>query len=575
MSFQTKRQATILLGIAALTACTRQVGTEGFRTQFLPVAPKPVVYDIAKSMEAVAEPKLSPRVPLKEVPNFLAAAPKPAARLTMESRVRLADVRFQEGRRLYQSGDFGSARTEFDAAIDILLTVPDSTPDRALVAKKLEDLADRIHRMDIEGLGAGDTQQSAVYERSPLQEILEMTFPINPEIKTKVHDQIQVTTSQIPLDENDAVLRYINYFSTAGKGTIIEGLRRSGRYRPMIQKILAEEGVPQELIFLAQAESGFQARAVSYKAAAGMWQFIQPRGVQYGLKRTAFYDERLDPEKATRAGARHLKDLYKMFGDWYLAMAAYNCGPGCVSRAVERTGHADFWQLRSRNVLPQETANYVPLIVAMTIVAKNLKEYGIDEVTMEPALEFERVLMTANTSMQLAADLSDISAARMREMNPSLLTAIVPAGFELKVPVEAKDSLSAALLMIPPEKRCAWRTHRVSEGETPATIARRYGIQPAQVAPLKRGVGEDLKAGDLVIIQAAAWVPPPPARVVTPQRKYTSSARLPGQAKARVKASLFTKGHTLAASSSQRKAAAVRRGGYASRAGRSRSASAR
>lgn len=573
MSFQTKRQAAVLLGIAALTACTRQVGTEGFRTQFLPVAPKPAaVIDIDKSMEVVAEPpKLSPRVPLKEFPQFITTAPKPAARLTMESRVRLAEGRFQEGRRLYQAGDFGSARTEFDAAIDILLAVPDDTPDRELVVKKLEDMADRIHRMDIEGLGAGDTQQAGVYERSPLQEILEMTFPINPEIKTKVHDQIKVTTSQLPLDENDAVLRYINYFSTAGKWTITEGLRRSGRYRSMILKILEEEGVPQELIFLAQAESGFQARAVSYKAASGMWQFIQGRGHQYGLKQTPYYDERLDPEKATRAGARHLKDLHKMFGDWYLAMAAYNCGPGCVARAVERTGHADFWELRARNVLPQETANYVPLIVAMTIVGKNLKEYGIEEVVMEPALEFERVSMTAHTSMQLLADLSDITVPRLREYNPSLLGSVVPLGFELKVPVQAKETLTAALVMIPPEKRLSWRTHRVSEGETTATIARRYGIQPTQVAPVKRG-SDEIKAGDLVIIQAAAWVPPAPR--VTAQRKYTSSAKYGnGRTPARGKASVFARGHAMAVAA--KKAPAVRRGGYAAHASRSRSASAR
>lgn len=474
--------------------------------------------------------------------------------------MRQAELRFDEGRRLYQSGDALGARVEFDAAIDALLSVPEGTPDRQLVEKKLEDLADRIHRMDIEGLGAGDNQQNAVFERSPLQEILEMTFPINPEIKNKVHDQVRTAKSQLPLDENDAVLRYINYFSTAGRGTIIEGLRRQGRYRNMIMRILEEEGVPRELIFLAQAESGFQARAVSYKAAAGMWQFIRERGWQYGLKQTAFHDDRLDPEKATRAGAKHLKDLYNMFGDWYLAMAAYNCGPGCVARAVERTGYADFWELRNRNVLPNETANYVPLIVAMTIVANNLKEYGIDNVQMEAPLEYERLGMTANTSLQLAADLADVSVARLREFNPSLLGATIPSGFELRVPVEAKEPLNAALLRIPPEKRSLWRTHRVSDGETAVTIAKRYGIQPSQVTPVNRQSLEDIRTGDVVIIQAA-YVPPPPAPRVTTRRypAKTTAWRAPQSSRGAV----YTKGRAVASSLQRKPAAPPARRAYA------------
>src|SRR5437764_9724710 len=132
----------------------------------------------------------------------------------------------------------------------------------------------------------------------------------------------------------------------------------------MIRRIFDQEGVPQELIHLAQAESGFLARAKSRKAAVGMWQFLAWRGREYGLDQTAYSDDRLDPEKATQAAARHLHDLYNEFGDWYLAMAAYNCGPGCVERAVQRTGYADFWELRAHNALPRETQNYVPLILA-------------------------------------------------------------------------------------------------------------------------------------------------------------------------------------------------------------------
>ena len=175
----------------------------------------------------------------------------------------------------------------------------------------------------------------------------------------------------------------------------LPGFQRAGQYKAMIQRVLAEEGVPQELIYLAQAESGFLPRAVSYAAAGGMWQFIQSRGNQYGLEQTAYSDDRYDPEKATRAAARHLNDLYAEFGDWYLAIGAYNCGPGGIERAIERTGYADFWELRARGALPAETKNYVPIILAMTIMGKNAKEYGLDDVTPESPVEYDTVEMSA------------------------------------------------------------------------------------------------------------------------------------------------------------------------------------
>ena len=206
------------------------------------------------------------------------------------------------------------------------------------------------------------------------------------------------TVSQLPLAVNDAVLGYINYFSSRGRRTLVYGLERAGRYRPMIQRVLDEEGVPQELIHLAQAESGFIPRAVSRMAAGGMWQFVAWRGQEYGLIQTPIPDERMDPEKATRAAARHLHDLYQEFGDWYLAMAAYNCGPVTVEKAVERTGYADFWELRSRGVLPAETTNYVPIILAMTIMEKNAAEYGLKDVQLDPPLEYDTVEIAAPTS---------------------------------------------------------------------------------------------------------------------------------------------------------------------------------
>ena len=177
---------------------------------------------------------------------------------------------------------------------------------------------------------------------------------------------------------NDQVAMFINYFSSPrGKATLEHAWARAGRYHEMISRVLKEEGVPQDLIYLAQAESGFQPLALSRAGARGMWQFMAQTGELNGLARTWWVDDRQDPEKATRAAARHLHDLYNQFGDWYLAMAAYNSGRGTVQHAVERTGYADFWELYRRGVLPQETQNYVPIIIAETIMAKNPEQYGL------------------------------------------------------------------------------------------------------------------------------------------------------------------------------------------------------
>ena len=282
-----------------------------------------------------------------------------------------ADQAFQRGKKAYQANNAEQARREFDTAIDLMLQASDNHPsERQAFQARLDEMVDAVHRYDLAGLGAGVVVGEARFEKAPLEDLLQMTFPVDPKLKDKVKEQVQATVSQLPLSFNDAVLGYINYFSGRGRKTLIAGLERAGRYRPMIERILQEEGIPQELIHLAQAESGFFPRAVSYKAAGGMWQFVAWRGQQYGLMRTAFTDDRFDPEKATRASARHLHDLYNMFGDWYLAMAAYNCGPNAVARAVERTGYADFWELRNRHVLPEQTTNYVPIILAMTIMSQ-------------------------------------------------------------------------------------------------------------------------------------------------------------------------------------------------------------
>ena len=272
------------------------------------------------------------------------------------------------------------------------------------------------------------------FDKAPLDDIVNMTFSVDPRIKDKVQTELKNTTSALPLVINDTVLGFINYFNNRGHRTIEAGLERAGKYRPMISKILAEEGIPQELIHLAQAESGFLPRAVSRAAATGMWQFVKFRGNQYGLKQTQYSDERLDPEKATRAAAHHLHDLYNEFGDWYLAIAAYNCGPGAIERAVERTGYADYWELRARHAIPAETTNYVPIILAMTIMSKNAPEYGLDGIVPDAPLEYDTVVTTAPTNLALISDLADAPVSELVQLNPALLRSVAPENFEIRVP---------------------------------------------------------------------------------------------------------------------------------------------
>ena len=382
-----------------------------FQMPFVPPASSP-----SGDVETTEPPSLAPNIYLNGgAPNIvldehrMIRVPTPSDMLIVR-----ADEAYQKGKRPYQTGDKEKARKQFDHAMDLLFEASENPSDRQAFERKFEEIVDSVSRYDLAGLGPALNIEEPRFEKSPFEDILEMTFPVDPRLKTKVKEELQATVSQLPLEMNDSVLGFIHFFSGRGRKTMIAGMQRAGRYRPLIRRILDEEGVPQELIYLAQAESGFFPRAVSNKQATGMWQFVQFRGREYGLMQTPYSDDRLDPEKATRSAARHLRDLYTKFGDWYLAIAAYNCGPGNVERAVERTGYADFWELRSRKTLPIETTNYVPIILAMTIMAKNAKEYGLDDVISDPPLEYDVAVMASPTHVALIADLTETPVSEIQ-----------------------------------------------------------------------------------------------------------------------------------------------------------------
>jgi membrane-bound lytic murein transglycosylase D len=486
--------SSLILGISG---CSYNQHSK-FQSAFLPATPPPTA-----SVEEAGPPAIEPNLYLDNAPAMLVQK-LPVAPSEGDLLMVRADQAFRRGKKAYQANDAELARREFDTAVDLMLEAsPNNPSDRQALQARLDEMVDSIHRYDLAGLGAGVDLDEARFEKAPLEDILQMTFPVDPKLKDKVKEQVQATASQLPLSFNDAVLGYINYFSGRGRKTLIAGLERAGRYRPLIQRILQEEGIPQELIHLAQAESGFFPRAVSYKAAGGMWQFVVWRGHEYGLTQTAYTDDRFDPEKATRASARHLHDLYNMFGDWYLAMAAYNCGPNAVARAVERTGYADFWELRNRHVLPEQTVNYVPIILAMAIMTKNAAQYDLEGVVPDAPLEYDTIQVDAPTHLGLVADLTDAPVPELQDLNPALLKGLAPAGYVLHVPKGTGSTLSASLQMVPAERRASWRMHKVAGGETLASIARQYGMAGGSIAAANGLQQASPAAGDRLLIPVA------------------------------------------------------------------------
>src|SRR5205823_5778967 len=386
------------------------------------------------------------------------------------------DKEYQAGLNLYNAGQKADAKPHFDRAFNLLVGSPAEVRSDKRFEPEFNRVLDSVNKLELAELQQNDNAAEQKSEPAPIDEANEVTnYPVDPNLKAKAAAEIKATHSDLPLMMTDQVAGYINYFSTRGRGTLERGLTRSGRYREMIERILKEEGVPQDLIYLAQAESGFHPYAVSRVGARGIWQFMGSRARGYDLHHDTFVDERQDPEKSTRAAARHLKDLYNQFGDWYLAMAAYNSGPGTVQSAVKRTGYADFWELYRRNVLPRETRNYVPIIVAVTIMAKNPAQYGLDEVVRYYELAYDTVKINYSVDLRLVAECVNATSEELQDLNPSLLRMTTPKGrFDLHLPARTGEKYQAAIASIPPDMRVWWRYHTVAPGETLMSLARNY-----------------------------------------------------------------------------------------------------
>src|SRR5712671_286441 len=461
-----------------------------------------------ETAQGSAHPQSTPQ--LVPLPLWSRDRPAPASLLPVipDGRtVLMARVqeKFAAGEQNFKAGHLDAARRDFNDAVDWMLESGYDPNGDPRLSELFRHVVDSVYTYELQAFRAGDGFQETPAVPAPIDEVAEMTFPVDPRLKDRAEQAAKTASHDLPLTVNDEVLSFLNFFQTPrGKAIVETGLRRSGRYRDMISRVLREEGVPQDLIYLAQAESAFQPLALSRAGARGIWQFVPWRGNEYGLKRSWWVDERQDPEKATRAAAQHLRDLYKQFGDWYLAMAAYNCGPGNVQKGVERTGYADFWELYRRNVLPRETKNYVPIILALTLIAKDAAHYGI---RTEPELPAPSDVVKPGRAidLRLVAETIDVDVETLRSLNPSLLRMATPDDpfFELHLPKGTAQKFSAEIADIPPEKWVSWRRHRVEAGETLTSLAKKYHVTaPAIAAANSLGRTDVLSPGDKLIIPA-------------------------------------------------------------------------
>src|SRR5215475_14329189 len=465
-----------LLSITLLASAISMLGVAGSQAQSLPSSPS----GASPSTQATAQD----------------------AKAQLIAKVQ---EKFASGEQNFKAGHLEAARRDFDAAVDLLLLSGYDLDRDAELHELFRKVVDTVYTYELQAFHAGDGFQETPAVPAPIDEVADMTFPVDPRLKGRAEEAARNISHDLPLTVNDEVLSFLNFFQTPRGRAIVEtGLSRSGKYRDMIARILREEGVPQDLIYLAQAESAFQPAALSRAGARGIWQFVPWRGNEYGLKRSWWVDERQDPEKATRAAAQHLRDLYGLFGDWYLAMAAYNCGPGNVQKGVERTGYADFWELYRRNVLPRETKNYVPIIVALTLIAKDAAHYGIHP-ELENPVPYDVVKPGSAIDLRLVAETIDADVETLRMLNPSLLRMATPDDprFELHLPMGTAQKISNEIADIPSVKWVSWRRHRVEPGETLTSLAKKYKVTAAAIAAANSlGGSTALNAGDKLIIPA-------------------------------------------------------------------------
>lgn len=322
----------------------------------------------------------------------------------------------------------------------------------------------------------------------------------------------ELPDSGIPLTLNSKVEYFIHYFQTTARPVFAKWLSRSERYIPMMKEVLRKEGLPEDLVYLAMIESGFSPHAYSVAAAVGPWQFMSGTGKRYSLRIDSWIDERRDPLKSTVAAALYLKELYGIFNnDWYLAAAGYNAGENKILRAINMYNTNDFWELSQGSYLKRETKEYVPRLLAASIIAKEPARYGFSDVAYLPAVEFDEVTIPSRTDLELAAQLCGVSYETIRSLNPELRRWATPPdypGYRLKIPKGKKEQFEEAYARVPENERyrekVVYLRHRVKKKESLASLAHRYDTSAEKLREINHLSAEAKVVGKSILIPVPA-----------------------------------------------------------------------
>jgi membrane-bound lytic murein transglycosylase D len=442
------------------------------------------------SRTQTAGPVIAPKVPTTYVNEPQPAAPEPPPD-PAETLIALSDRHFRAGQKELELGHVGAAKLEFDQAITVLMESPYGGRTEPRIREHFDRLVDRISAYEIKALAAGDGFTEKRYEPASIDELLALsaTFtqpPATPELADTVAADLETVAYDVPIPFNQKVLSYIELFQGRLHDFIQEGLTRGSKYLPMIQSVFRAEGLPLDLAYIPLIESAFKTNALSRAKAKGVWQFMRGTGIENGLRHDWYIDERSDPEKATIAAAKYLAVLSKMFeGDWHLALASYNGGPGRVQRAMKRGRLSDFWRLSAKaNLLPRETREYVPMILAAVVIARNPAQYGF-AFEPEPLPSYQLVTLPGPVDLRRIAEWINTPIDEIQALNPELrrwTTPVKDKSYALKVPVGAADIISARLVEAAETDLASLKWYTVRKGETLATIARNLRVSRTDLA---------------------------------------------------------------------------------------------
>jgi membrane-bound lytic murein transglycosylase D len=425
---------------------------------------------------------------------------------------------FDAGQREARLGHLDRARAEFNLAVGVLLNSPYGARTDTRLREQFDRLVDRISTAEISALSQGDAFTEKQYEPASIDQLLELsTFErANPSagLQERVQADLASTSHDIPIPLNAQVLKYIDLFQGRLRDWVRAGLSRGARYLPMIQNVFRAEGLPLDLAYVPLIESAFNPNAVSRAKAKGVWQFMQGTALEHGLRQDWYVDERADPAKATSAAAKYLKTLCGLFsGDWHLALASYNGGPGLVQRALTRSRMSDYWALvENSKLLPRETREYVPMILAAIVIARNPSQYGFD-LTPEAPPAYDEVTITKPVDLRRVAEWSGASLAEIQALNPELRQLVTPLKsresdqYRLRVPSGTGAALEERFAQADPKDLVTLNWYTVRRGDSLATIANRNGVTRANLAAANYlSVKSPVKPGQSLVIPREATV---------------------------------------------------------------------